>query len=204
MDKVAFILAHPDDAEIWCGGLILNLISQKAELKIYYVYGDDEIRRQEAEKVVRIYGAEIIWIGNNRIQLVESLIQYNPSKIITHWKDDTNYEHRNTFEIVDKIMPQLVFSNKMNFKLFSCEPSNGMGKCINEVFLPNQFIDISDNFDKKIELISMYTSQNPSYWISMIQTQNALNGRRVGVMYAEGYIQLSILGVIRCSQKNLI
>lgn len=95
--------------------------------------------------------------------------------------------------IVDKILPELVFSNKMNFKLYSCEPANGLGKSINEVFMPNQYIDISENFERKIELISLYTSQNPSYWISLIETQNAQNGRRVGKVYAD----IQVMAVLR-------
>ena len=71
------------------------------------------------------------------------------------------------------------------------------------MFSPTDYIDITDVWEEKLELIRNYDSQPNDYWIKMVTNQNKMHGARCGVPYAEGFIQISILGVVKRSNYLL-
>ena len=199
MRKIAFVLAHPDDAEIWCGGLLLEERIKLSEIKIYYLYTCTNERIEESNKNAKQYGYEVHYMEQNKDKLFNYLLDFNPNLIITHWEYDTNFEHRETNKYLNSIIPDLIFTNKMNFKLYCCEPVNLLG-INNNIFSPDCYIDISNNYEEKIKMIDNYISQNPEYWKKTINIQNKLLGNISNCNYCEGYQQLPILGVKRCAK----
>jgi|GEM_PF-2956772 len=203
MHKLLFIMAHPDNAEIWCGGLIQNELKEKAEIFVITLFGNDSTRIAEAESCAKKAGYEFKYLGTDPDRLFNSIIDFKPSQIITHWQKDSNNEHRQVFELVDSLIPELIFSSNVNFNYHCCEPYNLIGKLPSDVFGPSEYIDVSEVYDQKLGMISNFKSQNVDYWTNMIKTQNKLNGGRVGVRYAESYSQMEVLGVVRCAKKTL-
>lgn len=204
MKNIIGIFAHPDDAIIWCGGLLLNETNVGNKVTLFYLFENKTEREEEEKQNATKIGADVFFVQNNKRLMSEKIVEIKPDYIITHWEDDTNYEHRKTFRIVQDLIPDIVINKSTNFKLFSCESSNLTGKEKDNIFTADSYIDITTVFNEKKELIKTYKSQAPDYWIDMIDTQNRISGRRVGVEYAEGYKQLSVLGVIKCSKKRLI
>ena len=202
MKKIAFVLAHPDDAEIWCGGFLLKELNSSTDIRIYYLYACSKDRINESNINSKKYGYEIYYIENKREKLFDYLLDYNPDYIITHWEFDTNFEHRKTNEYLNLIIPNLIFSNKMNFKLFCCEPVNLIG-INNNFFNPDFYIDISKYKKEKNEMINTYKSQNPTYWKQLVDIQDKLFGNISGCKYCEGYKQMTILGVKKCLRMSL-
>lgn len=195
MKKVAVILAHPDDAEIWVGGTILNHVNNGDKVLILYLFLDNEERKREAELINKI--------SNIRVNTVESqhmirpmINDFKPDIIITHWEKDFHFEHQKTYDMVAKLVPYLILEDGLRFNLYLCDTYNSIGKC-NEVFTPNIYVDISRVWLNKIKLIMNHKSQPVNYWVSMIKTQNRLYGARILSDYAEGFIQQNALGHIQ-------
>lgn len=200
MKKIAFVLAHPDDAEIWCGGMLLNELKNLSRVRIYYLYACTFERIKESEKISKKYGYEVYYMEHTKEKLFDSLLEFNPNLIITHWEYDVNFEHRKTNQLLNSIIPDLIFTNKVDFKLYCCESVNLLG-INNNSFNPDCYIDISDNYLEKMDMIKNYSSQNPKYWEEIVSTQNKLFGNAVSCKYCEGYQQIPILGVKKCAKK---
>lgn len=202
MKKIAFVLAHPDDAEIWCGGMIAKELDNNSDIRIFYLYACTEERIKESNYNSKKYGYKVYYLEQEKEKLLEFLLKFNPNLIITHWEYDANFEHRETCRYLNSIIPDLIFSNKMNFKFFYCESVNLIGNN-NNFFVPDYYIDISDKYITKNDMIGNYCSQNPDYWKKIIDTQNKLFGNVSGCNYSEGYQQVQIFGVKKC-KKNVI
>ena len=44
--NIVYVLAHPDDAEIWCGGTILTQIEKGDNVKVVYLYSTKDRKRE--------------------------------------------------------------------------------------------------------------------------------------------------------------
>ena len=64
MKKIAFVLAHPDDAEIWCGGFLLKELNSSTDIRIYYLYGCSKNRINESIINSKKYRYKIYYIEN--------------------------------------------------------------------------------------------------------------------------------------------
>lgn len=201
MKRIAVILAHPDDAEIWVGGTILNHISQGDKIHIIYLFATNEERRKEAKLLNNLLNTNVSILDSN--DMVRPILKdFNPDVIITHWEKDSHFEHYKTYDLVSNLIPLLILEDGLNFNFYSCDTYNSIGRC-NEVFNPNVYVDISSTWLKKVKLIMNHKSQPTDYWISMIQNQNRLYGLRILSKYAEGFIQINTLGFMRNKESVL-
>lgn len=58
------VLAHPDDAEIWCGGTLILHSEMGDEIQICIMsYNEDSIRGEEASKGAGIMGCDVKMLG---------------------------------------------------------------------------------------------------------------------------------------------
>ncbi|MEW5795489.1 MAG: bacillithiol biosynthesis deacetylase BshB1 [Candidatus Zixiibacteriota bacterium] len=101
---VLAIAAHPDDAEITCGGLLLKMVGMGRKVGILDLargemgtYGDEHIRAREAAAAARIMG--LAWRGNsdlpdaaieyhheNKLVLAQTIRETKPELVILpHW-----------------------------------------------------------------------------------------------------------------------
>jgi LmbE family N-acetylglucosaminyl deacetylase len=204
-EKILVIMAHPDDAEIWAGGTLINHHKRGDQILLIYLYAKELNRRQEAQCVAGKLEAEIVFFEGNHMssQLISLAKNFAPTIIITHWSNDTHYDHVRTFNAVWESIPELVITHQLRFTLYSCDCYNSVGITLDKHFIPTDFVDITNEWEQKMELISIYQSQPVNHWQKMIEIQNRLHGARSGVEYAEGYIQIPILGVIRNNSKFL-
>lgn len=200
-ERLLFIMAHPDDSEIWTGGTIINHYKKKDKICVYYLSCDEEIRKKEAKKTADKLDIELFFT-QKEIDL-KIISDFNPSIIITHWQHDSHPEHVLVYEKVFSIIPKLVLDYKLRFTAFSCDCYNSLGNNLLNPFSPTDYIDITDVWEEKLELIRNYDSQPNDYWIKMVTNQNKMHGARCGVPYAEGFIQISILGVVKRSNYLL-
>lgn len=190
---VVAIVAHPDDAEIWAGGTLLSYVYKGYRVEVVYPLGVSSIRRQEAYRSV--------FSCSFTRNLRHTLVTLRPEIILTHWHSDTHFEHRRVYEEVNCIIPEMVVTEKITPRLFAFGTYNNLG--VEDNFMPDDFVDISDYWSEKVKLISNFASQNPDMWINMIECVNSLWGRQVGVRFAEGFKEIPVLGVKRRSLNIL-
>lgn len=204
-ERVAVVLAHPDDAEIWAGGTLLNHNEHDDEILIYYAYPESEIRMHEARKITNYINATIHLNNSIRYknELLQLLLEFNPTIIITHWIHDGHFQHREVANTIHDMLYELRGIHKVKFSLYACSTYNNQGMSLNDVFIPTTCIDITDRWMKKAQMILEHESQPTVKIMDMVKCQNELFGQRIGEQYAEGFIQVPVLGVLRQVNKCL-
>ncbi len=121
--RVMVIGAHPDDADIFCGGLALRLIDRGFKVKFvsmtdgrmgHHIYSPDEtakVRRMETLEAARrmkldgydIYGypdCGLFPTDEARKNVARKIREYQPDYIITHRTCDYHADHRATGQLV--------------------------------------------------------------------------------------------------------
>ncbi len=197
--KLMTVFAHPDDAEIWAGGTIAKW-DKRGGKSLVVCFTTDGTRKDEARRGASILGSELSIVEDNpefskpNIELVSKEIEeFSPEILITHTSQDSHPEHRAVFEIVsNSIINSRIRQGKP--KLLLCADTYNE-ICLDGVFNPNIYVDVSDYFDLKMAAIEIYKSQPFDMWKKVATDQNELLGSRLSeVKYAEGFIQVPILG----------
>ena len=200
--KVLAIGAHSDDVEIGCGGSLLKWKNQGYKITIFTAcksgYQDskgniirsDDIAHSESIKASKFLGANLINAGFPTFKiefselfnskLINVLANVQPDIVLTQWVGDTHHDH---YVVA---MASLHCCRHISNLLMYC--SNWYES--SRHFKPKFFVDISEEFEKKIELINIYQSENKrtdGIWLDYLQAQSKLYGLKTGVKYAEGF-----------------
>src|SRR5207302_4511809 len=124
-DRILAVMAHPDDAELVCGGTLARARADGAAIAICTMCkgdkgagsrekGGEELavrRRGEAERAAKILGADLIWFGcgdgelydnaENRRKLIEIYRQFKPTLLIAHCQQDYHPDHRAAYALTE-------------------------------------------------------------------------------------------------------
>jgi len=216
---ILVIGAHPDDAEIGCGGTIAHYKKRGKNIGILDLsngeptpFGTVEKRMAEAKAASEILHLDIRitldmvnrYIENtieNRKKVSEVIRKYKPNILITHSSNDWHPDHIACHQIVNtaKFQAKLTkteseypeFSPKY---VFYFDHSHLKDKNRKLDFL----IDISDSIEEKINALKVYKSQfvdNQKYLriFDYIRERAGYLGYQIGVKYAEGFIHSEYL-----------
>ena len=218
--KVLAIGAHPDDIELICAGTMAKFKNQGAEIfmchvcdgnkgsKVYKSGELAKIRRNEAIESAKLIGATSIWAGisdgevvldlDSRKKIVEVIRQTAPDLIITHSPNDYHADHINTSRLVFEAtyLAGLVLwdskypaPEKLPY-LYYMDTIAGVN------FMPDEYVDISETIEIKIEM--MMKMQSQLGWLKemhnvnsdeFIRTVAKFRGFQAGVEYAEAFVQ---------------
>jgi len=166
--NILAIGAHPDDIELGCGGLLIKAVRQGHKVWMYTLTrgaasGNPEQRTREQIESAKFIGADTLWIDefedtklNLNVELIrriESVISYSQADVIyTHPIGDTHHDHRAVGEATleaGRFVPTIL-SYEMP---------------VTRDFKPQIYYDISDVIDDKIELLSVFSSQQHKMFI---------------------------------------
>jgi bacillithiol biosynthesis deacetylase BshB1 len=179
--RVLAIVAHPDDADIFCGGTLAKHADRGDDVAIVHLtrgeYGgfdatEDEVaavRESEARASAERLGAEVGFLDfsdgrvtyslDHRLALVDVIREYGPDAILTHYREDMHPDHRTTSRLVTDAyymasLPLVETEHPPH------DPSNVFyfGKPTAE-FEPSAFVDVSGYQDVKEEAIQSHESQ---------------------------------------------
>ncbi|MFX0140335.1 MAG: PIG-L deacetylase family protein [Candidatus Hodarchaeota archaeon] len=166
--NILAIGAHPDDIELGCSATLLRhkkqgnnvylLILSKGEAS-----GDPKIREMECRESAKLMCVDGIFFGDledtkiddgvKTIITIEKIInEIKPDIIYTHSYKDTHQDHRNTSYAT-------LSAGRRIKKIFMYEsPTTLMD------FSPHVFVDISDEFEKKRQIMRLFPSQSDKEW----------------------------------------
>lgn len=222
--KVLAIVAHPDDAEIFCGGTLAKHADRGDEVTIVYMThgqlgGFDtteeklaKTREQEAKEAAEILGAETTFLGfkdgrieyslEKRLQLVDTIREYSPDLLLTHYRDDMHPDHRATSRLVTDAyymasLPLLETEHN------PCDPQNVyfFGKPTSE-FEPEAIVDTSgyaetveraiDEHESQVKWLQEHGGIDPEFdnLFEGVHAEKQALGRTVGAKSAEGFVPL--------------
>ncbi len=176
-----FFAAHPDDAELSCGGTIIKMVKSGKKAGIIDLTqgelgtrGSKSIRASEAKDAQKILGLSIrenlkIKDGQiensprNRLKIISVIRTFQPSIIFMPYHNDRHPDHINA----NKLIKESAFysglqkiSTKKNGKTQSPHrPRKNFFYMQTYTFEPSFIIDITDEFSQKMEAVKSYGSQ---------------------------------------------
>ncbi|ELY98568.1 PIG-L deacetylase family protein [Natrialba aegyptia] len=179
--SVLAIVAHPDDADIFCGGTLAKHADRGDDVTIVHMTrgelgtadGTEEeiaaVREEEARQSGSELGASVEFLEfldgrvtysmEKRLEVVETIREHDPELILTHFRDDMHPDHRVTSRLVTDAyymasLP-LVETNSE-----PCDPSNVycFGKPTSS-FDPDTFVDVSEHVEQKMRAVEAHESQ---------------------------------------------
>lgn len=215
MGRVIVISAHPDDEIIGAGGALLKHIVNGDE--VYWlittnVFEDQgfskervESRQVEIEKVAEMLGITKTFkltfptmsLSSSSLlkmvpQISEIFQEVQPETIYCLNRSDAHSDHRVTFDAVMACTKSFRYPFVKKVLMYECISETEFAPMLPEkVFMPNYFVDISDFFERKLEIMQVYESEIGEHpFPRSLRNMEALatfRGASVGVEYAEAF-----------------
>jgi LmbE family N-acetylglucosaminyl deacetylase len=221
MAKIVVISAHPDDETLGVGGTLLKhkqnrdmlawlIITSVSE---EYGFSKDRVnsRKDEINQVAKMIGFESVYqlnyptmslnsdIINDMIPKISLIFsEFKPEVIYVMNRSDSHSDHRYTFDAVMACTKSFRFPYIKRVLMYECISETEFAPQLAEkVFIPNYFVDISEFFDKKLEIMQVYQSELGEHPFPRsnrnIQALATFRGATVGVNYAEAFQLLKFI-----------
>ena len=192
---VLAIGAHPDDLELAVGGTLARLSRNGARvvMAIVSIPSDFDRRHEEAKCAAAILGCELRFLVDDECRRIDDIKTYHlvslldavvhdlePAAVMTHSANEFHRDHvavHNACVSAQRLKP---------FDFFHFNPT--MCRPVPTPFHPRAYVDVSETMDIKMKAIEAHASQFGSRGLDteLYRDIARLNGRMVGVKYAEG------------------
>lgn len=192
---VLAIGAHPDDLELAIGGTLARLARNGAHvvMAVVSIPADYELRRVEAANAAGILGCELRFLIEGACTRIDDIKNYQlvgmldalvrelePAAVLTHSASEFHRDHVAVHNAC------LSTQRLKSFDFFLFNPT--MTRAVPVAFHPRAYVDISDTIELKMQAIDAHASQFGARGLDteLFRDIARLNGRMVGVKYAEG------------------
>jgi LmbE family N-acetylglucosaminyl deacetylase len=225
---VLSLLAHPDDAEMFCAGTLIRLADAGWEIHIATVAAGDcgsmtlprdkiaAIRQREGVAAAATIGATYHCLEEPDVQVVfdkatnrkaiDLLRGIAPTLLFTHPRHDYMLDHEQVHLLARATAFSYSIPNASDLPLipgsaipwlYYCDPVEARDPYSGDVGTPTTFVDISNQIDRKIEMLACHASQRDwlrahhgmDEYIEAMKRHSALRGSQSGVPYAETFVQ---------------
>jgi len=188
--------AHPDDIELGCAGTLIKHVKTGQNVYLCVLSegqeaGDPVLRKKEQEEAVHRLGAkELIWggwsdtqfeVSKASVDFVESVVaKVRPYEIYLNYANDSHQDHRTLAQCV-------ISATRYNKRVLFYEDYTSYN------FQPDIFVDIKDELDQKIRVISAFASQvgrnfpSGQTMLDGVKSMAQFRGFQAKVHYAEGF-----------------
>ena len=212
---ILVLAAHPDDAELGCGGTILKHVSAGKKVGIVDLTrgelgtrGTEEMRATEAETSSKILGIKVRknlgladgFFENKKLEqleVVKAIREFQPEIILANATFDRHPDHgrgaSRAFESSFLSGLQRVETTVDGKKQTAWRPRAVYHYIQSQFIEPDFVVDVSDVWDKKMEAIKAFKSQfydpsskEPETYISKPGFLNLLEGRGTEMGHAIG------------------
>ncbi|MBI1355617.1 MAG: bacillithiol biosynthesis deacetylase BshB1 [Acidobacteria bacterium] len=215
-DLVVFA-AHPDDAELCCGGTLALSAAQGRRVAVVDLtrgelgsLGDADTRAREAAAAAEVLGLHrrlnlglpdgaVRDTDANRARVVAVLRELRPQVVIAPPFEDHHPDHMGTADLVRQSF-YLSSIRKFQPELPPWKPRTLLHHWGSRTFSPQLVVDVSSVFEKRMQAVRCYESQfgarQESEFALRISSQNFLAsieatlkyfGSLIGVAYGEPY-----------------
>lgn len=215
--------AHPDDLEVLCAGTLAKYVKHGHKVTMCHVNNGDKghfqwskektasVREKEALSSAKIIDAEVINLNisdgelfsnrESRLRIIEVVRHADPDVIITHAPNDYMSDHTATSEIVcqGSFYANVAKFDVESLKTDKCAPVFFMDTVAGIDFIPTEYVDITDTFPTKLEMLKKHKSQT-AYMeefgninlLEIVETVARYRGLQCGVQYAEAFRQYMV------------
>ena len=210
--------AHPDDIEVGCGGVILQLTERGHRVGLVILTqgemgtgGTAEIRQQELGAAARIMGADVIrqfdW-GDTRLEdsyehrldLARIIRATRPKLILCPYPE---VAHGRRQSHADHVASGVITINAANLATLIKAPIDGERHLVERIFhyflppgvAPTFVVDITEQYEKWIQALVAHQSQfmNPAKsrdYVEGLTTMARTFGALARVKYGQGFISV--------------
>ncbi|MHC4405331.1 MAG: PIG-L deacetylase family protein [Planctomycetota bacterium] len=182
-ERVLAVVAHPDDAELFCAGTLARAKADGAEIAMCVLCQGDKgqpargianlaaVRRKEAAAAARLLGAKVYRgeYGDGRLadgpsqrkKLIEVYRRFEPTLILAHSAEDYHADHRAASALAEAASWFCTSAgHKTRRPALTTQPALWWMDTANMAgFLPEFFIDVTDYVDLKRKMLACHKSQ---------------------------------------------
>ena len=217
MKKILVVAVHPDDETLGCGGTLLKHKAKGNEIHWMIVTEMTEQfgftpsamarRAREIEMVDQMYGFD----GVHRLgfpatqldrvpmsQLVTAISKVfkcvQPDQVYLPFQHDVHSDHQYAFTAAYSCTKSFRYPSVRKVMMLETLSETDFAQTASGGFVPNLFVDISDTFDRKMEILRVYESELDSHPFprseESIRALALLRGAAAGCKYAESFVML--------------
>lgn len=192
--KVLCLGAHSDDIEIGCGATLMRWLEQRPDLMMQWiVFSAEGKRAKEAQasakallpkaklKVVvrKFRGSFLPYEGEKVKECFESLKDFAPDIVFTHFRDDRHQDHR--------LLSDLAWNTFRNHLILEYE----IPKYDGDLGSPNVFVAVEESLARRkaAHLCRFFQTQNNKHWFTeeTFLGLMRLRGMECASTYAEAF-----------------
>lgn len=218
MKRILAVAVHPDDESLGCGGTLLRhkaggdelhwLVATTLTEELGYSPRRIAEREEEMRAVASRYGfaavhklglpttrVDTIGLGEIAQAVSRVLEQVRPQVVYLPFRGDVHSDHRVMFDVLFSCLKS--FRSPDVERILSMETvseTEFAPPCADTAFMPNCFVDVSEFFEKKIEILEEYKGEMAAHpFPRSEETLRALarfRGAQAGVAYAEAFMLL--------------
>ena len=212
--KVLVVAVHPDDETLGCGGTLLKHKANEDEIHWLICTTIDENndyygkREKEIEKVSKLYNFDSIhnlrlktmqvdeYSISELISKVSKIInEIKPNIIYLPFKGDVHSDHRKIFEASYSCTKSFRYPFiKKIYMMETLSETEFSPSTKEDSFIPNVFVDISEFFERKIEIMKIFESEIFEHPFPRseknLEALSTLRGATCGCNYAESFVLL--------------
>ncbi len=208
-ERVLAIGAHPDDVEIGCAGTLLDHRLRGDRITILTlsrgaVGGDQHARAEEAALAAEAIGAQLLLgdlpdtqvsEGVETIRLIETVVRaLDPSVVYVHSRHDNHQDHR-------AVNIATTSATRGVRRVFAYQSPSATNE-----FTPTQFVSIDPVVRRKIDVLSLFDSQNGRSYLEpeLVVDASRYWARHLGAnaRYAEPFEVVRSVGDLRQSANG--
>jgi bacillithiol biosynthesis deacetylase BshB1 len=222
---ILVLAAHPDDAELGCGGTILKHVAMGHKVGVIDftrgelgTRGTPETREKEAADSAKILGLSVrenvglpdgFFVNGkeHQLEVVKVIRKYQPDIILANAVYDRHPDHGRGSELAFEAS-FLSGLKKVETGQAPWRPKVMYHYIQSQLLQPDFVVDVSDFWEKKMEAIRAFRSQfhdpnskEPDTFISspafmkLVESRGHEYGHSIGVKYGEGYTVRRSIGV---------
>jgi len=218
--NVLFVSVHPDDETLGCGGTILKhkalgdtinwLNITDADNNHPFGFSPEMIMKRQLtiEKVKRTYEfskfinlkfytqlLDTVGLSSLMKKISEAIKEIQPDTLYIPNRSDIHSDHKIAFQAIYSCSKQFRYPFIKRVLMYETLSETEFSPALVEnAFIPNTFVDITDYIEKKIEIMKLYDTEimpDPlPRSVHAIKGLAAFRGSRIGVRYAESFQSL--------------
>lgn len=217
-NKILVVAPHPDDETLGCGGSLLRY-RKNGDRTYWMIVTNMQVghewskvtvqkRQEEIRQVSKMYGFEKVFkldlpttkldsipYGKLIVKISDVIKKVEPSIVYLPNCNDIHTDHKMTFNAVMSCCKDFRMPFIKRILMYECLSETEFAPALKESgFVPNTFVDITDYFQKKLEIFKKYSSEimAPPFprSIEAIVGLARYRGSRIGKKYAEAFCLL--------------
>lgn len=218
MKNIIVVAVHPDDETLGCGGTLLK--HKKNGDKIFWLivtcakveHGFHEMmiqkRNEEIQTVSEKYQFNKVFqldfptrqLDTYPVDVIISKIsdvfkEVQPNVIYLPFKGDIHSDHRIIFSAAYSCTKIFRFPHIEKIMMMETLSETDFAPALNEnTFIPNYFVNISEHFSEKIDILQTYESELKEHpfprSLKSVEALATLRGAQSGCQYAESFVLL--------------